>query len=98
MRRTSVAPPIASAPPGVLEAGHGRVFFQNAVNDSFERAGSLAMDDPEVKNSPAAAFLQIFRDQVFHFSRPKGMKVQDAVDGDFDRVRILRFFYGLAPG
>ena len=49
------------------------------------------MDDPEVKDSPAAAFPQIFRDQVFHFSRLKGMKVQDAVDGNFDGVRILRF-------
>jgi len=59
---------------------------ENRVDGAAQGADSFAVDDAHLENPACPAGCQIFRHQVFYFDRLKGMQVEDAVNGLFDRL------------
>ena len=78
--------PAAAAHPGVPETRHARILLEQAVDDRLERPRALAVDDAELGDPPAQAFLDVLGDEVLDVFRAEGVEVEDAVDGDLDRI------------
>lgn len=60
---------------------------QDGVDGPAQGACSLAVNNPDLKNTGLAAFLQVVGHEKFYVGGPEGVEVQGAVNGQ--RVRVV---------
>jgi hypothetical protein len=77
--------PAASSEVGGFKAQNMRVLPEQALHGPAERAGSFPVDDSDLIDAPAPAFLEVLGDEGFDLLGPEGMEVEHPVDGDMDR-------------
>ena len=60
------------------------VAAQNRMHAPAKRAGSFAVDNPNLENSPCPARRQIVRDEVFNLAGLKRMEVENPINRNLD--------------
>lgn len=66
-----------------------RVPFQGLLHDAALHARPPAMDEPHVAQAGGMRFIQVFFDDRRDVARGEGVKVEDAFDGEAERVLIV---------
>ena len=75
---------------GELEGNDLRDLSQDGVDRALKNSGPLSMNDPDPENAFFTTGLEVFRDEILDFGRPEGVKVESPLDGNLDRLRIIR--------
>jgi hypothetical protein len=57
-----------------------------------QRSGAFSMNDAHFEDSLFPTSRQVIRHQLLHFPRAEGMQVQCAVNGQFNRLRLVQCY------
>src|SRR5688572_17925267 len=63
--------------------------FEDRVDDAAQRAGPLAVDDPDLGEPTRSNLLQPVGHQLLHVAGVKGVEVERILDGDLDHVLMM---------
>jgi hypothetical protein len=65
---------------------HVRVFRQQSVDRAPQISDSLAVNDPDLKDSAFPARRKIIRHETLHFAGIERVQIQHTIDGNLNRV------------
>jgi hypothetical protein len=72
-----------------VKGNNPRVPFQQGMNGSAEMANAFPVNDADAQNPALAASLEVIWNNVFDVSRAKRVQVENAVNGQLNRIRFV---------
>jgi hypothetical protein len=66
------------------------VFSENGLDRLTELADPFAVDDAEFENLAFPTQFEVIEQNRLDIFRTKGVKIQNAIDGQLDRIRVRR--------